>query len=482
MMKRTLTIIFLTALAVVANAQDAQDAQNAQDKKQRNYLYINAGYGLSDVNFKLGSGVGKKQAGTGLSAAIGVGHYFTDHVGLSLGARFATSNATAKLALRETVTGIASPDLLLDNKSKTTVMDFSTLKDKTKESMIYVPIGLLLKYNLGQKWIFETMVNAEPGFVMKQSYSTKGAIRTTSSYSGSYDGTPVEIDEVPDFAGDGSTEKSGFKGDTDMKGFLFGAGAVCSLLYPVTECVMVGAGVYGSYTFTDQSNGGNAKLYDGTNYAGVVQSEVCTKVQPLAVGLTAGVRICFGGKAKQPKPQPEPIAQPQPVEPKPEPLPAPIESENKIDLKPSMADIMPTNYVYVSTSGDMSKQLQLKNVGDPIGSPITFATNSDKLLLDNTFSILDTVVIFLRENPDVTKMQIAAHTDDTGTEEYNLDLSNRRAKTVADYIIGKGIEPERLVTIGYGETRPLNNNATPEQREVNRRVEFTILELNGEGI
>ncbi|MBP5366397.1 MAG: OmpA family protein, partial [Bacteroidales bacterium] len=53
----------------------------------------------------------------------------------------------------------------------------------------------------------------------------------------------------------------------------------------------------------------------------------------------------------------------------------------------------------------------------------------------------------------------------------------RRAKTVVDYIIGKGIDPKRLVTVGYGESRPLNNNATPEQREVNRRVEFMILEV-----
>ncbi|MBQ3618532.1 MAG: OmpA family protein [Bacteroidales bacterium] len=81
------------------------------------------------------------------------------------------------------------------------------------------------------------------------------------------------------------------------------------------------------------------------------------------------------------------------------------------------------------------------------------------------------------ENPDVTKLEVSAHTDNVGSDAYNLQLSKRRATTVVNYLVSHGVERKRLVPVGYGESRPLNQNATPRQREVNRRVEFMILEL-----
>ena len=69
------------------------------------------------------------------------------------------------------------------------------------------------------------------------------------------------------------------------------------------------------------------------------------------------------------------------------------------------------------------------------------------------------------------------YTDNIGADAYNLNLSKRRAQTVANYLIKQGVAASRLSVKGYGETRPLNNNATPQERERNRRVEFMILEL-----
>ena len=66
------------------------------------------------------------------------------------------------------------------------------------------------------------------------------------------------------------------------------------------------------------------------------------------------------------------------------------------------------------------------------------------------------------------------HIDSRGSDEYNIKLSENRAKSVMDYIISKGISPTRITSHGYGETRPVASNDTDEGRQLNRRVEFKI--------
>ncbi len=88
---------------------------------------------------------------------------------------------------------------------------------------------------------------------------------------------------------------------------------------------------------------------------------------------------------------------------------------------------------------------------------------------------LNRLVRFLETNPEIA-IVIAAHTDNVGTEEYNIDLSKKRAGSVLEYLVGKGIDPGRLESIGYGESRPEVPNDTEENRARNRRVEFRIAE------
>ncbi|MBW2096601.1 MAG: OmpA family protein [Deltaproteobacteria bacterium] len=69
---------------------------------------------------------------------------------------------------------------------------------------------------------------------------------------------------------------------------------------------------------------------------------------------------------------------------------------------------------------------------------------------------------------------VTGHTDNTGSEKYNQDLSERRAKAVKNYLIFKGISAGRITSMGFGETMPVASNATPEGRQKNRRVEIEI--------
>jgi len=93
---------------------------------------------------------------------------------------------------------------------------------------------------------------------------------------------------------------------------------------------------------------------------------------------------------------------------------------------------------------------------------------------------LDSVLLFLNENPDII-VELSAHTDSKGSDAYNLDLSQRRAQSVVDYLLIAGIDSTRLVAKGYGETRPvaLNENSdgtdNPDGRQQNRRTELTII-------
>jgi len=86
---------------------------------------------------------------------------------------------------------------------------------------------------------------------------------------------------------------------------------------------------------------------------------------------------------------------------------------------------------------------------------------------------LNDVVTILNENPTY-KVQIDGHTDDQGKDEYNMDLSNKRAASVKAYLVSKGIAEGRLSSQGYGETKPVADNKTAKGRASNRRVEMTL--------
>ena len=97
-------------------------------------------------------------------------------------------------------------------------------------------------------------------------------------------------------------------------------------------------------------------------------------------------------------------------------------------------------------------------------------------LLEDSYAELNRLVILLNENP-VMKIRINGHTDNIGNVQDNQILSEQRANAVKDYLLSKGIAPNRVITKGYGKIKPLANNTTEEGRQKNRRVEFEIISL-----
>jgi outer membrane protein OmpA-like peptidoglycan-associated protein len=113
------------------------------------------------------------------------------------------------------------------------------------------------------------------------------------------------------------------------------------------------------------------------------------------------------------------------------------------------------------------------NITLNLPSSITFALNSADLN-GQFYNALDGVSMVLKEY-DKTVVEVAGHTDSSGSDQYNQSLSERRAQSVAGYLSSHGVKTQRLITIGAGEGHPVASNDTEAGRAANRRVELTIV-------
>ena len=115
---------------------------------------------------------------------------------------------------------------------------------------------------------------------------------------------------------------------------------------------------------------------------------------------------------------------------------------------------------------DVGNSIVLKNIFFDFGKAI---------LSPESTSELDRLITLLKENPKL-KIELSSHTDNIGAPEYNFNLSVNRSKSVMAYLINKGLSEKRLVANGYGETKSITTNDSETGRQMNRRIEFKILE------
>ncbi len=120
---------------------------------------------------------------------------------------------------------------------------------------------------------------------------------------------------------------------------------------------------------------------------------------------------------------------------------------------------------------------QVERVGEGINvtfnSALLFKINSSDLS-DSAKASLNKMSGIFNEYPE-TNILVEGHTDDTGTDEFNMQLSEKRAKAVADYLETKGVSNTRFSVKWYGETEPKYANTTDANRQLNRRVELAII-------
>jgi OOP family OmpA-OmpF porin len=113
-----------------------------------------------------------------------------------------------------------------------------------------------------------------------------------------------------------------------------------------------------------------------------------------------------------------------------------------------------------------------------VPSPVAFETNSAKLA-PAADAALDHVKAYLAAKSDITLLRIENHADNTGNAAAAQALSDARALAVAKALVGRGVDCKRLVAVGFGGTKPVADNASPEGRAANRRTEFVNVALRG---
>ena len=116
----------------------------------------------------------------------------------------------------------------------------------------------------------------------------------------------------------------------------------------------------------------------------------------------------------------------------------------------------------------------LLTLGDTVTLPGIFFHTASDALVESSLAELDRLAEALKHHPRL-RLEVGGHTDAIGSDEANMELSERRAKAVYNYLILCGIDPSRLTYRGYGETRPIADNETPEGRAANRRTTLTPL-------
>ncbi|MEJ2670040.1 MAG: OmpA family protein [Gammaproteobacteria bacterium] len=104
---------------------------------------------------------------------------------------------------------------------------------------------------------------------------------------------------------------------------------------------------------------------------------------------------------------------------------------------------------------------------------LTFEVDSSNIR-SSFYEVLESVNLVFKEFKN-TQIQISGHTDSSGSDSYNKNLSEQRANSVLRYFTAKGLSASRFYAVGYGESRPIADNATPEGRARNRRVEIEIV-------
>jgi OOP family OmpA-OmpF porin len=124
-----------------------------------------------------------------------------------------------------------------------------------------------------------------------------------------------------------------------------------------------------------------------------------------------------------------------------------------------------------------SDQVTIQVIAAPVAPPIVFEDvhfDFDRYSLrPEALRTLDEAVAVLQRSPDV-RVEIEGHTCNIGTAEYNMALGERRANSVRDYLVSRGISASRFTTVSYGEERPKYDNAREETRRLNRRAALLV--------
>ncbi|MBO7597234.1 MAG: OmpA family protein [Bacteroidales bacterium] len=469
-MKRVIILFFIiTTISTVAYAQKGH------------YFSANLGGGRHDIQYTLGNN-GDKTAGLGFRGGLGWQWMFSEHFGVGLGADFNTLTISGKLAFAESTPNLTDNENGLNFTSN---VSYNNLKEVDNMHVADIPLSLYYQAMLSERLRLLVGLNGFYTAVLSQKYKTKGGDIAVGKYFPDYNLDYSGLDDREH----GVYSVSDFSGDMKLKKTLFGTGAQVQLCYALGETrrVELVFGIYGAYRFADQKDNASGKVFnfETAEYKGITQSDLAGKVSSANLGGAVGLRVRIGGKEKEPEIEEEPIKPTeteqlvvQNVPEQPSDSEQPTEDEQPSDSeKPTEneqpADSQQPTEVEQKTTEPLRPQVSrleelLANV-PPIQMPFNSCT-----IVPSMRPILDDVAAAWKDNQS-QKILLTGHTCNIGTAEVNMRLGAKRAESVKQELVNRGVSPSKISTESRGDTEPIAPNTTDQNRQKNRRVEIKLV-------
>lgn len=459
-------------------------AMNAQSRHE---FSVSAGGGLSSMQYELAEGDYK--LGFGGNIGLGYTFFFSEHFGLGTGAEFSLFNSTGAYN-NNFLNSLPSTDGVEAYEQRYYLNGF-----EEKQQSLLVNIPLMFQYQTGGKHRFYLSAGAKLGIPVRVSYkSTASEISSTGYYAAQN----VEY-STQEFLGFGQLQGNKSEGDSDLKLAVM-ASLEAGMKWRVGEKSYLYTGIYADYglnniadpgteTFilregTDMeyiTNGLFASQYTRNAEAGVESYTMVEKIRPLAVGIKLRFSIgtgCFGAKKKAQEaveeiaPITETPAEPTPVNSQAEAQQAPA-AKTEAEAKPQAEAEAVAKRTQAETQ-TAAKKAQAESDLKEIKNSASAYKKGDTALSDLQKAELDKKIALLKQYPHL-RIICEGHTCDIGSSESNIRVGQKRADAAKAYLVEQGIAPERIDTQSKGETNPIAPNTSEENRRLNRRVEFLIV-------
>lgn len=138
--------------------------------------------------------------------------------------------------------------------------------------------------------------------------------------------------------------------------------------------------------------------------------------------------------------------------------------------------------MFATVFGKSQTQFKIEKNELILPSPILFETGSAKIKLEESKTSLLYIKSYLEEKTYITLLRIESHTDNSGSEVSNQNITSQRSKAVYDWLVANGVDCKRIIGVAFGSTKPIADNSTPEGKAQNRRIAVFMTELRDKAI